>query len=247
VLYADAYRNGLLAALPEPDRQRWRRCLEPVGLARDQVLHESDVVPTHAYFPTTAIVSLTYVEAHGASTETAVIGHEGVVGTALFMGGGSTTGRAVVRSAGHGFRTDAQAIREEFKRSPNVTRLLLRYMQAQMTQTAQTVVCNRHHTIGEQLCRCLLLTLDRSEGDQLELTQETVGHLLGVRRESVTQAALALQDAGLIRYGRGRIVVLDRQGLERAACECYAVVKREYDRLLPARQAAATREALPAP
>ncbi|WP_284619775.1 Crp/Fnr family transcriptional regulator [Aquabacterium humicola] len=230
---ADVQGNRLLAALPQADRERWLARLEPVMLRRDQVLYDAGVAPSHAYFPTTAIVSLMYIEADGASTETAVVGREGLVGAALLLGGESTCGRAVVRRAGEGFRIGAQAISEEFTRSADVTRLLLRGLQAQITQTAQTSVCNRHHTIGQQLCRCLLMTHDRSVSDTLDLTQETLGTLIGVRRESVTQAALQLQDAGLIRYGRGHIRILDRAGLERAACECYEVVRREYDRLLP--------------
>ena len=184
------------------------------------------------YFPTTAIVSLLYVMENGASAEIAVVGNEGIVGISLFMGGESTPSRAVVQSAGRGYRMRAQAIKDEFKRAP-VLYLLLRYTQALITQMAQTAVCNRHHTLDQQLCRWLLLSLDRLQGSELVMTQELIANMLGVRREGVTEGALKLQDAGVIRYSRGRITVLDRPELERRTCECYAVVKKEYDRLLP--------------
>ena len=188
---------------------------------------------SHAYFPTTAIVSLMYVTESGASAEIAVVGNEGIVGVPLFMGGGSTPSRAVVQSAGEGFRMPGHGIREEFARSAAVMHLLLRYTQALIAQMAQTAVCNRHHTVDQQLCRWLLLSLDRLPGNELVVTQELIAHMLGVRREGVTEAALALQRAELISYRRGHITVLDRAGLERRSCECYAVVKTEYDRLLP--------------
>ena len=191
---------------------------------------------SHVYFPTSAIVSLLYVMENGASAEIAVVGNEGIVGISLFMGGESTPSRAVVQSAGEGFRLEAQVIKAEFNRAP-VLHLLLRYTQALITQMSQTAVCNRHHSLDQQLCRWLLLSLDRLQGDDLVMTQELIANMLGVRREGVTEAALKLQAAGLIRYARGHICVLDRPGLERRTCECYAVVKKEYDRLLPAETA----------
>jgi CRP-like cAMP-binding protein len=191
----------------------------------------------HVYFPTTAIVSLLYVMEDGASAEIAVVGHEGVVGIALFMGGGSTPSRAVVQSAGLGYRLAAQAVKDEFERAGPVMHLFLRYTQALITQMAQTAVCNRHHTLDKQLCRWLLLSLDRLQGHELVMTQELIANMLGVRREGVTEAALKLQAAGLIRYARGHITVLDRPALEARTCECYSVVKSEYDRLLPPRMA----------
>jgi len=224
--------NHLLAALPAADLQRWLPKLEPVKLPLGEALYESGGVQSHVYFPTTAIVSLLYVMESGSSAEIAVVGNEGVIGIALFMGGESTPSRAVVQSAGDGFRMAAKAIQDEFKRLP-VLHLLLRYTQALITQMAQTAVCNRHHTLDKQLCRWLLLSLDRLQGNDLVMTQELIANMLGVRREGVTEAALNLQQAGLIRYSRGRITVLDRPGLEARTCECYAVVKREYDRLLP--------------
>jgi CRP-like cAMP-binding protein len=186
------------------------------------------------YFPTTSIVSLLYVMESGASAEIAVVGHEGLVGVALFMGGGSTPSRAVVQSAGRGYRLAASALKAEFEQAGPVMHLLLRYTQALITQMAQTAACNRHHSVDQQLCRWLLLSLDRLDGDNLVMTQELIANMLGVRREGVTESATKLQKAGLIRYARGRITVLDRAGLERRSCECYAVVKKEYDRLLPA-------------
>ena len=203
-----------------------------------QVLYESGRTLDHVYFPTTAIVSLLYVMENGASAEIAVVGNEGLVGISLFMGGGSTSSRAVVQSAGRGYRLAAQAMKEEFNQAGPVMHLMLRYTQALITQMAQTAVCNRHHTLDQQLCRWLLLSLDRLAGTELQMTQELIANMLGVRREGVTAAALSLQHAGLIRYARGRISVLDRPGLERRTCECYGVVKREYDRLLPDRPAA---------
>lgn len=203
-----------------------------------QVLYESGGTLKHVYFPTTAIVSLLYVMENGASAEIAVVGNEGVVGISLFMGGGSTPSRGVVQSAGHGFRMKAKAIKEEFDRSGPVLHLLLRYTQALITQMAQTAVCNRHHSLDQQLCRWLLLSLDRLQGSELVMTQELIANMLGVRREGVTEGALKLQKAGLIRYSRGRITVLDRHALEERTCECYAVVKKEYDRLLPGLKAA---------
>ncbi len=228
----DPKRNHLLASLPEGEWARWRDQLEMVSLPLGKVLHESGGVQSHVYFPTTAIVSLLYVMENGASAEIAVVGNEGVVGISLFMGGESTTSRAVVQSAGRAFRLSAAVMKDEFNRAP-VLHLLLRYTQALITQMAQTAVCNRHHTLDQQLCRWLLLSLDRLQGDELLMTQELIANMLGVRREGVTESALKLQKAGLIRYSRGHITVLDRPGIEKRTCECYAVVKKEYDRLLP--------------
>ena len=206
-----------------------------------QVLYESGSTLSHVYFPTTSIVSLLYVLQNGASAEIAVVEYEGVVGISLFMGGESTHSRAVLQSAGHGFRLKALAIKEEFKRTP-VLHLLLRYTQALITQMARTAVCNRHHLLDQQLCRWLLLSLDRLQGNELVMTQELIANMLGVRREGVTEGALSLQKAGLISYSRGRILVLDRPGLEKRTCERYAVVKKEYDQLLPEKLAAVTRQ-----
>ena len=228
----ESRENQLLAALPEADWQRWRPQLEGVELPLGEVLYESGSTLSHVYFPTTAIVSLLYVMENGASAEIAVVGNEGLVGISLFMGGETTPSRAVVQSAGHGFRLKGQVIKEEFKRAP-VLHLLLRYTQALITQMAQTAVCNRHHSLDQQLCRWLLLSLDRLQGDQLVMTQELIANMLGVRREGVTESAHNLQKAGLISYSRGRITVLDRAGLEKRTCECYAVVRNEYSRLLP--------------
>ena len=226
--------NQLIAALPPAEKQRWLPQLEWVEMPLGQVLYESGSTLTHVYFPTSSIVSLLYVMENGSSAEIAVVGNEGIVGISLFMGGSSTPSRAVVQSAGQGYRLEAQAMKDEFNRAGPVLHLLLRYTQALITQMAQTAVCNRHHSLDQQLCRWLLLSLDRLPGNQLVMTQELIANMLGVRREGVTEAALKLQKAELIRYSRGRITVLDRGGLERRTCECYAVVKKEYDRLLPA-------------
>ena len=233
----DPRKNHLLAALPEAEWSRWQPLLEWVEMPLGQVLYESGIALSHVYFPTTAIVSLLYVMESGASAEIAVVGHEGIVGVSLFMGGESTTSRAVVQSAGHAFRLPAQTIKEEFNRAP-VLHLLLRYTQALITQMSQPAVCNRHHSLDQQLCRWLLLSLDRLQGSELVMTQELIANMLGVRREGVNEGALKLQAAGLIKYSRGRIAVLDRAGLEARTCECYAVVKDEYDRLLPHQVAA---------
>ena len=227
-------KNQLLAALPAAEWDRWLPQLEWVELPLGQVLYESGTTLSHVYFPLTAIVSLLYVMENGASAEIAVVGNEGIVGISLFMGGESTPSRAVVQSAGHGYRLNAQTMKDEFNRAGPVLHLLLRYTQALITQMAQTAVCNRHHTLDQQLCRWLLLSLDRLRGNDLVMTQELIANMLGVRREGVTEAALKLQKVGLIRYARGHISVLDRAGLEQRTCECYAVVKKEYDRLLPA-------------
>ena len=230
----ESVHNHLLSALPPAQWARWKPDLELVDLPLGQVVYESGRTMSHVYFPTTAIVSLLYVMENGASAEIAVVGNEGIVGVSLFMGGGSTPSRAVVQSAGHGYRLRADAMQAEFDRGGPVLHLLLRYTQALITQMAQTAVCNRHHTLDQQLCRWLLLSLDRLDGNDLLMTQELISNMLGVRREGVTEAALKLQKAGLIRYARGRIKVLDRPALEARSCECYGVVKKEYDRLLPA-------------
>jgi CRP-like cAMP-binding protein len=233
----DRSANYLLAALPEAEWQRWLPELESIGMPLGQVLYESGNTLSHVYFPTTSIVSLLYVMEDGASAEIAVVGNEGIVGISLFMGGGSTPSRAVVQSAGRGLRLKAQMMKNEFDKNGPVLHLLLRYTQALITQMSQTAVCNRHHSLDQQLCRWLLLSLDRLQGDELVMTQELIANMLGVRRGGVTEGALRLQEAGLIRYARGRITVLDRAGLERRTCECYAVVKKEYDRLLPKKSA----------
>lgn len=225
--------NHLLAAFVPEAWRRWEPLLEWTDLPLGKVLCESGCTMSHAYFPTTAIVSLLNVMENGSSAEIAVVGNEGIVGIPLLMGGESTPSRAVVQSAGSGYRMRAEAIRKECERSSGVLPLMLRYTQALMTQMAQTAACNRHHTLDQQLCRWLLMSLDRLQSDELLMTQELIANMLGVRREGVTEAALKLQAAGLIRYARGHIKVLDRAGLEKRTCECYAVVRGEYDRLLP--------------
>src|ERR1700736_5881850 len=235
-LSADPTENHLLAALPAAEWQRWLPHLERVEMPLGQVLYEAGGTLSHVYFPTTAIISLLYVMENGASAEIAVVGNEGIVGISLFMGGDSTSSRAVVQSSGLGLRLKAQIMKEDFNRAGPVLHLLLRYTQALITQMAQTAVCNRNHSLDQQLCRWLLLSLDRLQGNELVMTQELIANMLGVRREGVTEGALKLQQAGLIRYARGHITVIDRGGLERRSCECYLVVKKEYDRLLPAAQ-----------
>ncbi len=230
----DPRRNQILASLPEAEWERWSAQLEPVELPLGKVLYESGRKQAYMYFPTDSIVSLLYVLEDGASAEIAVVGNEGVVGVSLFMGGQSTPSRAVVQSAGRGFRLNANEVMLEFDRSGPVLHLLLRYTQALITQMAQTAVCNRHHSLDQQLCRWLLLSLDRLPSNELAMTQELIANMLGVRREGVTEAAGHLQQAGLITYHRGHISVLDRPRLEKRCCECYDVVKIEYDRLLPA-------------
>src|SRR5579859_4218466 len=232
------FENHLLASLPDAELRRWLPHLERVEMPLGQVLYESGGTLSHVYFPTTAIVSLLYVMENGASAEIAVVGNEGIVGISLFMGGDSTSSRAVVQSAGLGLRLKAQTMKDDFNRAGPVLHLLLRYTQALITQMAQTAVCNRHHSLDQQLCRWLLLSLDRLQGNELVMTQELIANMLGVRREGVTQGALKLQQAGLISYARGHISVLDRDGLQKRSCECYAVVKKEYDRLLPEKSAA---------
>ena len=226
-------KNRLLASLPTTEWKRWYTSLEIVEMPLGQVLYEPGVALNYVYFPLTSIVSLLYVMENGASAEIAVVGNEGIVGVSLFMGGESTPSRAVVQSAGSGCRLKAQLMKDEFNKAGPVLHLLLRYTQALITQMSQTAVCNRHHSLDQQLCRWLLLSLDRLEGDELVMTQELIANMLGVRREGVTEGALGLQKMGLIKYARGHITVLDRPGLEERTCECYAVVKREYDRLLP--------------
>jgi CRP-like cAMP-binding protein len=230
-------KNQLLAALGETEFARWLPRLERVDLSLGEVLYESGRRLTHVYFPTTSIVSLLYVMQDGASAEIAVVGFEGLVGISLFMGGETTPSRAVVQSAGQAYRLSANAMLQEFNRAGPVLHLLLRYTQALITQMAQTAVCNRHHSVDQQLCRWLLLSLDRLTTQEIRMTHELIGNMLGVRREGVTEAAGRLQADGLIRYRRGRITVLDRPGLEQRTCECYGVVRKEYDRLLPVTKA----------
>ncbi len=226
-------QNHLLAALPAEVRERLFPYLEPMPLPLGKVLYESGDTLHHVYFPTNAIVSLLYVMESGASAEISVVGNEGLIGVAVFMGGESTPSRAIVQSAGHAFRLPGQRLKDEFNRHGEMLLLMLRYTQSLITQMAQTAVCNRHHSIDQQLCRWLLLSLDRLQGNELVMTQELIANMLGVRREGVTEAAGKLQKLGLIEYSRGRITVLDRPGIERLCCECYAVVKKETDRLLP--------------
>jgi CRP-like cAMP-binding protein len=225
--------NHLLAALPACDWQHLSQQMELVEMRLGQVLYESGSDLNHVYFPTSSIVSLLNLTASGACAEFATVGNDGVVGVPLLMGGMSTNGRAVVQSAGHGYRLHRQVINDELNAGGALMQLLLRYTQALLTQVAQTALCNRHHAVEQQVCRLILLNLDRVQGNCLQMTQELLATKLGVRRESVTLVALALQRDGLIRYARGRIEVLDREGLEERACECYAVVKLECDRLLP--------------
>jgi CRP-like cAMP-binding protein len=229
----DPRLNRLLAALPDEAYARLQPNLEYVPLELGQALYESGGAQGYVFFPTTSIVSLLYVMQDAASAEIAIVGNEGVVGIALFMGGESTTSRAVVQSAGEGYRLPASVMKAEFIRGGDLQHMLLRYTQALITQMAQTAVCNRHHTVEQQLCRWLLLSMDRLPSNELIMTQELIANMLGVRREGVTEAAGKLQAAGLIHYSRGKITVLDRPKLETQVCECYAVVKREYDRLLP--------------
>ena len=230
-------QNHLLAQLPQAERKRWFPTLELIDMPLGQVIYEAGVTLKYVYFPTTSIVSLLYVMENGASAEIAVVGNEGIVGVSLFMGGESTPNRGVVQSAGKGYRLSAKIMKDEFDKAGPVLHLLLRYTQALITQMSQTAVCNRHHSLDQQLCRWLLLSLDRLQGNELVMTQELIANMLGVRREGVTEGALKLQKVGLIQYVRGHITVLDRKGLERRSCECYAVVKKEYDRLLPAKLA----------
>jgi len=226
--------NRLLAALPQASYDALLPSLEATALPLGMAVYESGGTQGYVYFPTTAIVSLLYVLENGASAEIAITGNEGLVGIALFMGGETTPSRAVVQSAGEGYRLRASVMKKEFETAGALQHLLLRYTQALITQMAQTAVCNRHHSVDQQLCRWLLLSLDRLPANELVMTQELIANMLGVRREGVTEAAGMLQAAGLIEYRRGHISVLDRAGLEARVCECYAVVRKEYDRLLPA-------------
>jgi len=228
--------NRLLAALPEDDYQGLLPVLEPVRLPLGMALYESGGAQGYVYFPTSSIVSLLYVLEDGASAEIAVTGCEGLVGIALFMGGETTPSRAVVQSAGQGYRIKAAVLKQQFDAGGALQLLLLRFTQALITQMTQTAVCYRHHAVDQQLCRWLLLSLDRLPANDLVMTQELIANMLGVRREGVTEAAGKLQAAGLIEYSRGKITVLDRTKLEARVCECYAVVKKEYDRLLPAKE-----------
>jgi CRP-like cAMP-binding protein len=226
-------QNHLLAVLPKPESERLFPSMELITLRLGMALYESGDRLKHVFFPTTAIVSLLYVMENGASAEIAVIGNEGIVGIALFMGGETMPNRAVVQSEGLAYRLPGELLTDEFNRGGPLQHLLLRYTLAMLTQMAQTAVCNRHHTVDQQLCRWLLLSLDRLPANELTMTQELIANMLGVRREGVTEAAGKLQSAGLIHYNRGRITVLDRRGLEARVCECYEVVRKEFLRLLP--------------
>ncbi len=229
-------QNQLLAALPDSEWARWQSDLEPVELLQGMVLCESGKLPAYAYFPTTAVVSLLNMTEDGASSEIAVVGNDGVVGISLFMGGNAMPSRAVVQSAGQGYRLRAQVVKNEVNRAGPALLVLLRYTHAMLAQVAQTAACNRYHSIDQQLCRRLLLGIDRLPSDELAMTQELLARLLGVRREGVTAAALKLQHAGVIRYSRGHIAVLDRPQLEQRTCECYAVAKKAYYRMVPVRK-----------
>jgi CRP-like cAMP-binding protein len=226
-------QNHLLAVLPKSESERLHPHLELVPLALGKALYESGDQLNHVYFPTTSIVSLLYELEDGSSAEIAVIGYEGIVGIALFMGGDTMPNRAVVQSAGHAYRLPGRVLKQEFNRAGAMQHLLLRYTLAMLTQMAQTAVCNRHHTVDQQLCRWLLLSLDRLATNELAMTQDLIANMLGVRREGVTEAVGKLQNAGLIQHHRGTITVLDRPGLEARVCECYEVVRKEFSRLLP--------------
>lgn len=229
----DPLQNRLLAAFPTADRERLFPQLQLMPMPLGNVLYESGDLLRHVYFPTNCIVSLLYVLADGASAEISVVGNEGLIGIALFMGGETTPSRAIVQSSGYAYRLNGQQLKHEFQHNPEVQLLLLRYTQSLITQMAQTAVCNRHHSVDQQLCRWLLLSLDRLSSNKLVMTQELIANMLGVRREGVTEAAGKLEKLDIIRYTRGRITVVDRPRLEQRCCECYAVVKQETDRLLP--------------
>jgi CRP-like cAMP-binding protein len=231
----DPQQNQLLAALSAEERARVYPHLQLVQMPLGKVLYESGDLMGHVYFPTDSIISLLYVMTDGSSAEISVVGNDGLIGVALFMGGETTPSRAIVQSAGYAYRLIGPLLKEEFHRNAGMQLLLLRYTQALLTQMAQTAVCNRHHSVDQQLCRWLLLSLDRLSSNELAMTQELIANMLGVRREGVTEAAGKLQKLGVIRYARGRITVLNRAELEKLCCECYAVVKKETDRLLPAR------------
>jgi CRP-like cAMP-binding protein len=230
--------NHILNALPQLERDRLFPHLKLVPMPLGMVLYESGATLRHIYFPTNSIVSLLYVLKDGASAEIAVVGNEGAIGVSLFMGGETTPSRAIVQSAGSAYRLTGARLKQEFNRHGEMLHILLRYTQSLITQMAQTAVCNRHHSLDQQLCRWLLLSLDRLDGNELKMTQELIANMLGVRREGVTEAAGKLQKLGIIKYVRGKITVLDRPHLERLSCECYAVVKRESDRLLAPHQLA---------
>ena len=234
----NAPQNQLLSALPQLDADRWHDHMELVELSRHQVLCAAGKTPEYVYFPTTAIASLMYLTQEGSSAEVAIVGNDGVVGVSLFLGGEALPSEAVVQSAGKAYRLSAHFVRSEVERSAAIMKIMLRYAQGMLGQVAQTAVCNRYHSIEQQLARRLLLGLDRSASDELDMTHELAANLLGVRREGVTVAANKLQLAGMIRYHRGHVVVLDRQRLEKHTCECYASSKKEYRRLLPAQLAA---------
>ncbi len=225
--------NLLFQAIPNSEWEILLPHIEEFDLPLGKVLYEPGVKISHVYFPSSAIVSLLYALENGSSAEIAVVGNEGVVGISIFMGGESTSSRGVVKSAGKGYRIKSKVLLEEFNQSIPLMHLLLRYTQALITQMSQTAVCNRHHTLDQQFCRWLLLSLDRLQSNELLMTQELIANMLGVRREGVTEAALKVQKANLIKYSRGHITILDRTGLEKRTCECYQVVKSEYDRLLP--------------
>ncbi len=225
--------NQILKTLGNETINKFFPDLELVKLDLGNVLYESGEKLSHVYFPTSAIISLLYVMENGSSAEIAVVGNEGMLGVSMFMGGDTTPSRAVVQSSGYGYRVKVNQLKDGFEHNPDTMHVLLKYTQALMTQITQTAVCNRHHSIDQQLCRWLLLSLDRLETNQLKMTQELIANMLGVRREGVTEAAGKLQKSGLIKYSRGLIEVLDRQGIEEKCCECYQVVKDEYDRLLP--------------
>jgi hypothetical protein len=226
-------RNYLFHCIPDKEWERLVPYVEQVSLPLSKVLYEPGTKMNYVYFPSTAIVSLLYALENGSAAEIAVVGNEGIVGISIFMGGESTSSRAVVQSAGMGYRVPSKLILNEFNNAGSVMHLLLRYTQALITQMSQTAVCNRHHSLDQQFCRWLLLSLDRLTSNELVMTQELIANMLGVRREGVTEAALKVQKAGFIKYLRGHITILDRKGLENRTCECYAVVKAEYDRLLP--------------
>lgn len=229
-------KNHLLGALPAKDLQRWLPHLEEVDMPLGQVLYEAGTVLSHVYFPTTAVVSLLYVMQDGESAEIAVVGNDGLVGISLFMGGGSTPSRALIQNAGKGFRVEAGFVKKEFEKSKVVLHLFLRYTQALITQMTQSAACNKHHSLDQQLCRWMLLTLDRHEGNTLTMTKQLIANMLGTDGETMRHGARRLQEAGLIHYAKGTLTVLDRKGVEQRSCECYAVVKDEYERLLPAKE-----------
>jgi CRP-like cAMP-binding protein len=229
----NAKKNHLLAALPDEELQHWLPHLEAVDLPLGRVLYEDGTTLAHVYFPTTAVVSLLYVMHNGDSAEIAVVGNDGLVGISLIMGGGSTPSRGLVQNGGRGFRIDAELVQKKFENSKHVLHLFLRYTQALITQMTQSAACNKHHSLDQQLCRWLLLTLDRYEGNELNMTKQLVANMLGTSGEHMRQGAKNIQKAGLIHYAKGKITVLDRKGLEKRSCECYRIVKAEYDRLLP--------------